>query len=145
MKYLLVLTIGICLLAVPAIADQAADEAAIREAAKQFNAAFNKHDKKAVAASFDENIETWDGSRKGRDAVVKFLDDNPDASVKFLEEISIVFLTPDVAVHKFYEENSGWLDDEGKPMPPLKGLRAYAYVKKNGKWQRGAMFWRVEQ
>ncbi len=49
MKYLMILLVGVCLLigTVPAVADQAADEAAIRELNKQIYAAVNKHDAKA--------------------------------------------------------------------------------------------------
>ncbi len=43
MKHLLILTIGFCLLltSVPAMADQAADEAAMRKVAKELNATWN--------------------------------------------------------------------------------------------------------
>ena len=143
MKYPMILTVGLCLVfaAVPAMADQAEDEVAIREATKQFNDALNKHDTKTISALLDENCETWERTFIGRAALVKGIEDNPDRAVKFLKEISTVFLTPDVAVHKFYEENSGWRDEDGNPLPPVKGRRAYVYVKKNGKWLRGAMFW----
>ena len=144
MKYLMISLVGVCLLlcSVPAMADQAEDEAAIREATKQFNAALNKNDTKTIAALLDENLETWEGSVKGRAAFIKRFEEYPDMSVKFLDEIGIVFLTPDVAVHKFTEENSGWTDDDGNALPPQKGRRAYVYIRKNGKWLRGAMFWR---
>ncbi len=48
------------------MADQAADEAAIREVVKQANAAFNKHNAKAMADLDVETIESWDGKHQGR-------------------------------------------------------------------------------
>ena len=57
MKHLLILTIGICLLtSVPVMANQAADEAAIREVGVQVYAASNKHDVKAWLATATENV-----------------------------------------------------------------------------------------
>ena len=43
MKYLMILTVGVCLLigTVPAMADEAADEAAIRKVVRQITQAFN--------------------------------------------------------------------------------------------------------
>ena len=139
---LMILGVFLIFASAPAVADRAADEAAIREATKQFNTALNRNDTKAIEALLDENLENWKGDLKGPAALVRAIKDNPDTTVRFLEEVGIVFLTPDVAVHKFYEENSGWRDGDGNPSPPAKALRAYVYAKKNGKWLRGAMFLR---
>jgi hypothetical protein len=68
-----------------------------------------------------------------------------DIKVELLEDLGVVFLTPDVAVHKFYEGGSGWLDEDGNPTPPGKGLRALTYIRNNGTWVRGAMCWRREE
>ena len=67
MKHLLFLTIGICLsISVPAMADQAEDEAAIRAAMEQIAACYNAHDAKACAALIDEDFQNWEGTVKGR-------------------------------------------------------------------------------
>ena len=59
MKYLMILTVGVCLLfaTVPAVADQAADEAAVREANEQRIAVWNAKDVKAYLAFFDEGCK----------------------------------------------------------------------------------------
>ncbi len=147
MKALMIITVGVCLLlaVAPVMAQSAADEAAVREATEQFMAASNKHDVKAILALIDENCEIWTGTSKGRAGLQKWYEERfeqSEAQLQLLEEIGIVFVTPDVAIHKFYEGYTGEFDSDGKPLPPAKGLRAYVYVKKDGKWLRGAMFWR---
>lgn len=145
MKHLLILTVGISLLiSMPVMADQAADEVAIRKTMEQLYAAYNNHDAKAYAAHCDEIIENWDGSDKGRAAfektAAKFLERQKDYHVKPLEEIGIVFVTPDVAIYKVRDEMSGELDAAGKALPPFKMIRARVLVKKNGKWLYAATF-----
>lgn len=51
-----------------------------------------------------------------------------------LDEIGIVFVTPDVAIYKCRDEVTGGLDADGNPRQPEKRLAAAVYVKKNGKW-----------
>lgn len=146
MKHLLILTIGICslLTSVPAMADQAADEAAIREVAKQIDATWNAHDAKACAAFNDEKYENWDGTVKGPTADEKMMADlfqaQKDVQRKMLEEIGIVFVTPDVAIYKLRMEVTNWIGQDGKPQPPAKYLRALILVKRNGKWLFAAPF-----
>jgi len=143
MKYLVILTVGVCLLltSVPVMADQAADEAAIREVVKQAIAAFNKHDAKGMAAFDVENIESWDGKRKGRKQISEFLA-SMKGQYKQLDEIGIIFVTPDAAIFKEHGENTGGIDADGKPLPPQKALEAWVLVKKNGKWLAAAIFTR---
>ena len=69
---LIILTIGILLLTlVPVMANQAADEAAIREAYKKALTAYNNHDLKAFAALHVEDFEDWEGITKGRAGLEK--------------------------------------------------------------------------
>ena len=145
MKYLITLTIGVCLLfsSVPAMAVQAEDEAAIRKAMEQKIAAFNNHDAKGMAALWDKSAESWDGSRK-RAAQAEYYADmfkrQPSIKSKRLEEIGIIFFTPDVAVYKALMDNTGMVDEDGKPLPQVKWLGAWIMVKKNGKWLGAAFF-----
>ena len=135
----------------PAVqAQSAADEAAVREAAKQWIAAANAHDAKAIAkataALVTEDYEFWGGTVKGRAAYEKWLSEfftGQHVHVKQLEEIGIVFVTPDVAIYKARNEWSGFVDEDGKPIPPAKNLRANVYVKQGGKWLVAATFWRT--
>ena len=140
MKYLMILTVGVCLLtSVPAMADQAADEAAIREVVKQCNAAYNKKDAKAMASFLVKNFENWPGTSKGRKQVSEYLA-SQKGQYKQLDEIGIIFVTPDVAIFKEHGENTGGLDADGKPLLPQKVLESWVLVKKDGKWLGAAVF-----
>lgn len=146
MKYLMILTVGVCILfaSVPAMADQAEDETAIRKEVEKMAALSNKHDAEALGAPLTEDYENWTGSQKGRAAYVKNMsnlyDLNKDRQVKLLDEIGIVFVTPDVAIFKGRLETSGLHDADGKPLPPSKRLQAWIFVKKSGQWLRAASF-----
>ena len=123
MKYLITLTIGVCLLfcSVPAMAVQAEDEAAIRKVWEQNQAAFNNHDAKGMAALWETSlVESWDGSAKGAARVEYYADlfkRQPSIQSERLEEIGIIFVTPDVAVYKALMDNTGLVDEDGKPLP----------------------------
>ncbi len=140
MRFLLILTVGVCLLfsAVPAVADQAEDAAAIRKLMEQMDVVYNKHDAKAYAALFDEISENWDGSEKGRAAqekgLAEFFKNQKTGQYTAGDEIGLIFVTPDVAIFKEYGEVSGFVDENGKPYPPTKNLYALVVVKRNGKW-----------
>lgn len=124
--------------------DQAAEEAAIREVIEQVYALANKHDAKGFVALMDESIEDWDGENKGRAAQEKGISEwwerQTDIQYKLLDEIGIVFVTPDVAIYKWHDHTTGELDEDGKPLPPSKWLEADVFVKKNDKWLIAAYF-----
>jgi uncharacterized protein (TIGR02246 family) len=128
----------------PAVADQAEDEKAIREASEKVMAAFNAHDAKAQTPLFDEKIEAWNGTGKGRaeheKGYVEYFQNRPKIGMKHLDEIGIVFITPDVAIHKLRREMTGRVDADGKPLPDVKHLHARVFVKRNGKWLLAAYF-----
>ena len=146
MKYLMILTIGVGLLlsSVPVVADQAADEAAIREVIEQAFAMANKHDAKALMSLCTEDFEGWTGERKGRAAWEEFLSDHwgrqKDFQYELIDEIGLIFVAPNVAIHKYHERTTGLLDADGKPLPERKRLVAYVYVKKDGKWMAATFF-----
>ena len=146
MKYLMISLVGVCLLltSVPAMADQAADEAAIRKLIEQDNEAFNKHDAKAMAVACAKNYESWNGKRKGPAAFEKMMAEyfanQKDVQAKELEVIGIIFLTPDVAIYKSRKQYTNRLDADGKPLPTGKILAASVFVKENGKWLWAADF-----
>jgi uncharacterized protein (TIGR02246 family) len=158
MRYLVILVGAVCLAlptcapapqpepeAAPApVFDQAAEEAAIREEVEREVVAYNQHDATAMAALLMEDYENWAGTQKGSAA-------NEKSNAEFFkgrgknvqledEEIGIIFLTPKVAIYKSRDETTNRLDEEGKPLPPNKGLYAAVYVKKNGKWLQVASF-----
>ena len=125
------------------MADQTEDEATIRKLVKQTNTAFNNHDAEGMAASGDEAIENWKGNRKGA-AYFEYYSDlfkqQPRIKSNLLEEVGIIFLTPDVAIYKALMYNTGLVDKEGKPRPQWEWLGAWVFVKKDGKWLNTAFF-----
>jgi hypothetical protein len=104
----------------------------------------NKHDAKAYAALFDQIYENWAGSIKGRAALEKSMAENfknqKAYQYKALDEIGLIFVTPDVAVFKEHGEVSGYVDENGKTLPPSKILWAGIVVKRNGNWLIAAEF-----
>ena len=148
MKYLMILTVGICLLTVPAMAQSAADEAAVRDATKQYFTAHNKHDAKAVGALLDEKFQNWTGERKNRADTVKYLEDRfarmKVVQINLDEDIGVDFTTPDIAIHKFYSKSTGFLQADGTSRP-MRGLYGFLYVRKSGQWLRRSAFWRSEE
>ena len=149
MKYLTALTIGACLLfsSMPAMAAQAEeDEAAIRKVVEQVTAAFNNHDGKGMGALAEISLgENWDGSYKWTaesDNMVDLWKQQPSIKSHILEEIGIIFFTPDVAVYKALMDNTGRVDEDGKPLPQVKWLAAVVMVKRNGQWLQAAWFTR---
>ncbi len=149
MKYLTALTIGVCLLfsSMPAMAAQAEeDEAAIRKVVEQVTAAFNNHDGKGMGALSEISLgENWDGSYKWTaesDNMVALWKQQPSIQNHILEEIGIIFFTPDVAVYKALMDNTGRVDEDGKPLPQVKWLAAVVMVKRNGQWLQAAWFTR---
>jgi uncharacterized protein (TIGR02246 family) len=131
--------------------DQAAEEAAVRKAVEQMNAAFNNHDAEGMAVFWDETNENWSGNLKGVENKEYYSDlfkRHPAIRSELLEEIGIIFVTPDVAIYKSRRENTGYVDEEGKPLTQSrKSLMAWVQVKKGGKWMNVAFFSRpiIEQ
>jgi ketosteroid isomerase-like protein len=149
MRYLMILTVGLCLLfaSVPAIAEGTQDEAAIRKVLEQTYIFANKHDAKAMSAQFADDFEVWNGSTKGPVEYGKYLfvmwERHKDVQYKLLDEIGIIFVTPDVAIYKVREEVKGELNADGRPQAPRRRLAARVLVKRNGKWVYAASFYRT--
>ncbi len=148
MRLLMILTVGVCLLiaAVPVMAQSAADEAAIREASKQSMELLNKGDIKAHLDLYAEPFMVFGTTavaRTGHDTThqesIARSKDNP-AHTEMLEEIGIMFLTPDVAIHQFQDQTTGGVDEDGKAISTEKSYVARIYTKQNGKWLLSAIF-----
>ncbi len=96
-----------------------------------------------MAACQDKVWENWRGDQKGT-ALVNYYSDlfKRQTRIKsdLLEEIGIIFVTPDVAIYKALMDNTGLVDKEGKLRPQLKWLGAWVFVKKDGKWLNAAFF-----
>ncbi len=131
---------------VPGVAGQSGTETAVRNATEQFIAAYNAHDAKAIAALVDENCENWRGTLKGRAAHEEnysgLFERSKDLRIKLVEEIAVVLLAPDYAIHKFLDEVSGGIDVDGERVEPYERLRAFIYVRRSDKWLRVVQFTR---
>ena len=119
MKFLMTFLLGVCLLfvSVPAMADQAEDEAAVRKVALQILDGYSAGTPDKMAELFAEDWENWEGTVKGRAAWKKYatevLQRRKGVKFKQMEEIGIVFS----------EEIRAW--DIGMPLvTSMKGLRA---------------------
>jgi uncharacterized protein (TIGR02246 family) len=112
-----------------------ADEAAIRAMAKDFAAAFNKGDAKAVAAQWTEAGECFDtegapliGRAAIEQAFADFFKDNPRARIEVLVE-SIRFPAPDLAVEEGMLRQSGSAKDL-----PTTTFYAATHIRSGGRW-----------
>ncbi len=110
-------------------------------------AALNNH---VVDAMFDlavTDFETWSEEVKGREALkkswTKAFEQQPGDQRKMTEDLGIKFFSSDVAVHKHRMENTGRVDEDGKPLPPREFLEALVLVKKEGKWLMAANYWTI--
>jgi uncharacterized protein (TIGR02246 family) len=126
--------------------DQAAEEAAVRKFEEQLVSAFNNHDSSAFISFCAEDIENWTGTNKGRRAIeeviVEFFEQQKNVKATLLEDIGIVFVTPDVAIAKARYEETGRVGDDGQSLPPYRYLEADVLAKRDGRWQRVAIFQR---
>ena len=128
----------------PLVAGQAEDEAAIRKVMEQAYTFANEHDARGLTGLLTEKWEDWGGVRKGRAAWEKYWSElwarQEEAQGKMLEEIGIIFVSPNVAIFKAIDETTGMLDAGGKPLPSRKDLNAHVLVKKDGAWLFVAVF-----
>ena len=136
MKYLMILTIGVGLLlsSIPAMADQTADEAAIRKAAKELNATWSEKDLDAHMALIDDNFVMNDvekGKAAHRERLEQLWASEDYSQVKHSEQ-DVVFLTSDVAIYRINGLRVEW---------NRKVIIAWIFSKKGGNWLLSAAFW----
>jgi len=118
-----------------------ADEKAIQDIEARWEAAWNRHDVAAMAATYarDSDAVNLAGEWfKGRDAFEKSLEElhsgKTKGSVWKTEQTIIRFLTPEIAVVHVYVNSHGDLDPEGKPMPPRRVILTRVEVKRESGW-----------
>ncbi len=141
MKYLITLTVGVCLVAfsMTVMANQAEDEAAIRELMDQLYSVYNKHDEKAMAALWGDTCIQYTRETKGQAAIedlIAGIFDRHQRSIQtnILEELGFAFLTPDVVLMRQKVEFTNRYNADGSPAPTRRALVAWVIVKKDGKW-----------
>lgn len=119
----------------PLRADQAADEAAIRNNAAKYVEAYNRRDSKTMASMWSPDAVYTDSSTGervvGRDAIAKQLDHAfagaEDAKLK-VNISSIDFVSPNVAIEK------GTAEASYAKSPTEKTEYSAVHVKRDGQW-----------
>ena len=144
MRTILALCVGIALFAAVLPAATTTDEeSAIREVEKQIFQTMEKRDTKAHTALYADPLQTL-AQPLTRAAHEKYHVDawarQKDLQNKLIEDLGVVFLTPEVTIHSFRVEITGALDADGKPVPPRKRRVSRVFVKKDGKWLAGANY-----
>jgi len=127
-----------------AAADKAKDEAAIRKVVAQVNTIHNRHEVEPLVALFDETVENWTGTIRGRAAYEKAIaglfEQEDNRLQKEVEEVGIVFVTDDVAIYKSRRQVMGEVDSAGKELPPQTVNLARIFVKRDDRWLLSAWF-----
>jgi uncharacterized protein (TIGR02246 family) len=140
MKLLLAVVTSL-LLAGGALAQDSGEEAQVRRAVQSFYAAFNSHGFDRVA---DFTTDDWThinplgGWTRGRDAVLKELKEVHSTFLKgvtdTVEEMSVRFATPDVAVVTVPSRISTYTTPDGVRHENERQIRTFVVVKRGGKW-----------
>ena len=122
-------------------AQDAKDEALIRDVLVDFVAAWNKHDAAAFAMAFapDADFTNVRGmSARGRAEIEKhhaplFAGRFKDTNQKMTES-KIRFIRPDVAAVDAWWEMTGVKSPDGQEIPLRKGLLNFVMTREAGKW-----------
>jgi hypothetical protein len=126
--------------------DAPAEEAAIREVWDEIIAMFNGHDAGGWAALFDESFVRWEGDVKGPAAeeayMAEFFEHQPDVEYGQLDEIGLVFVTPEVAIYRTFGQVSNVVGSDGSRVPPNQILEGWIFVKRSDSWKVATYFLR---
>jgi len=139
--WLLALIISLAPTVAQAQGGTAADEKAIREVEARWEAAWNRHDVAAMAATYapDSDAINLAGEWfKGRDAFEKSLEElhsgKTKGSIWQTEETNVKFLTPEIAIVHVYVNSHGDRNPDGSPMAPRRVILTRVEVKRGGQW-----------
>lgn len=117
------------------------DEEAIRQIPARFEAAWNRHDMKALAALFAEDADFvnvagtwWKGRQEIEQAHARTHATMFKNSTLRVGEVKVRFLKPGVAVAHNHWDLTGDVNPDGTPRPPRSGLMSQVVVRQNGLW-----------
>jgi uncharacterized protein (TIGR02246 family) len=121
------------------------DEAMIRGVISEMTEGFNKHDAKAASRMYttDADFVTVRGDyAKGSDQIEKLLASvfstrAKDATLRTLN-VSLRFVTPDVALAHVTNELSGVVRQDGEKLPAHTELSIRVFVRADGAWKVAA-------
>lgn len=140
MKRFLMIVLTAFLLTLPMFAKESS-EAAIRATDEAFAAAWNKHDAKAMAATWAKDgdlINPFGRVAKGRDEIETLIQDEHSKAMKQSTyspgAMSVRFIEPDIAFVEQDVEISGITGSDGSAAPLMKVHINRVVQKKDGKW-----------
>jgi uncharacterized protein (TIGR02246 family) len=120
---------------------RATDEEAIREIEARWEAAWNRHDPAALAATYAPDAEAINLAGElfeGRAAFEKSLEElhsgKTQTSIWQTERTQIKFLTPEIAVVHVYANSRGDRNPDGSTMRPRQVILTRVEVKREGQW-----------
>jgi uncharacterized protein (TIGR02246 family) len=127
--------------AVCAEGTRAADEKAIRDVEATWEAAWNRHDVAAMAATYATDSDAinlageWFQSRAAFQKSLKELHSGKTkGTIWQTEQTRIKFLTPEIAVVHVYANSHGDRNPDGSLMAPRRVILMRVEVKREGKW-----------
>lgn len=137
----LVLAAGAPCIASTADMLSSSDEAAIKSAINDFVTAWNKHDAKAMAASWAPDADVINPAgraAKGRAEIEKLFKEEQStfmhASVYSIAQTDLRQLAPNVAFADISGEVANMMDPMGNAMPVFKHHVDIVLMKKDGRW-----------
>jgi uncharacterized protein (TIGR02246 family) len=123
----------------------AKDKTAIEARMNEFVAAWNKHDSKAMAATWAENgdlVNPFGKTPKGRAEIEKLFAEEQGAAMKSstyaIQSNTIREIRPGVAVADWEATVTGMTNPEGQALPAFPHRVTVLYVKEGGKWSAEA-------
>jgi uncharacterized protein (TIGR02246 family) len=133
------LFLSLALLSLLSTAAMAADDQGIKDRLKEFEAAWNKHDTKAMAAIWTEDgslINPFGATATSRAEVETIFATEHSGMFKETKyessDIKVQWLTPDIAVTDMTGNISGIQGPDGATLPDFHHHVALVFVKKDG-------------
>jgi uncharacterized protein (TIGR02246 family) len=124
-----------------AMNQQDEEKAAVIAVAQKFVEAWNRHDMDALASVFSQDADfvnvigqRWIGRNAIRAAHAANHATIFRASRLRMQDISVRFLKPDVAVMRLVTKLSGQLDESGHTLPPRYSMPTFVLIKVQGEW-----------
>jgi uncharacterized protein (TIGR02246 family) len=117
------------------------DETAVRDHCASFVAAWNRHDPKAMAATWAVDgslINPFGRAGENRAEIEKILTEEHNVAMRgttyTAATVAVRFVAPTVAVTDWSSEITGMHDPTGAALPPFKHHVLAVVVKKDGQW-----------
>lgn len=117
------------------------DEDAVRQIPARFEAAWNRHDMKALAALFAEDADFvnvagtwWKGRLEIEQAHTRTHATIFKNSTLRMGQVRVRLLKSDVAVAHVSWDLAGDTGPDGTPRPPRSGLMSLVVIRQNGPW-----------